>query len=213
MSDFRESLTQVSPLRLREPLAGVLGAIAAHDHAIEYAYTDAVKLAGHACPTVTGAWLACREALAELYPGEELPVRGNISVTVFGAPDEAVYGVMAQVISLITGAAPATGFKGLGGAFVRKDLLSFREEKPDPAAISFEFTRADNGSSVLVKFLPWAVPFPDEKAQRSSELMEKVLGGAATAEETAEFQDLWMEKIEWMLTQEDTAPWLLTEAR
>lgn len=208
VSDFRQSLTEVQPLRLREPLAGLLGAIT-DDQVIEYSYTDAVKLAGHACPTVTGAWLVCREALKALYPDGELPVRGEISVTVYGAPDEAVYGVMSQVIGLITGAAPATGFKGLGGSFVRQDLISFDPGKPDPAAISFRFTRTDSGRTVLVKFFPWAIPFPEEKGKRAGELMEQVLGGAASPAEVSEFQDLWMEKIEWMLSQENTAPWLL----
>lgn len=35
---------------MRDPLAALLGA--AQDGVIEYAYLDAVKLAGHSCPTV-----------------------------------------------------------------------------------------------------------------------------------------------------------------
>lgn len=214
MSAFREFMTEAEPIQLREPLAGMLGAVMGDDPIIEYSYVDAVKMAGHACPTVTGAWLVCREALKALYPPDEMPVRGEIAVSVFGAPDEAVYGVMSQVISLITGAAPATGFKGLGGRFVRKDLLVFNPEKPDPAALSFKFTRIDSGRSMLVKFFPSAIPFPAEKSQRAGELMEKVLAGDASREEAAEFQELWMEKIEWMLSgNTDTAPWLTVAER
>lgn len=37
------------------PLADALGAV--EDGLIEYHYVDAVKLAGHSCLTVAGAWL------------------------------------------------------------------------------------------------------------------------------------------------------------
>jgi len=58
MSDtFREFFCEVIPIKLMEPLAGVLGALKEDDAVLEYRYADAVKLAGHACPTVTGAAL------------------------------------------------------------------------------------------------------------------------------------------------------------
>lgn len=214
VSGFHEVLRAEPPIRLREPLAGVLGALQGDEPVIEYSLTDAVRMAGHACPTVTGAWLVCREGLQALYGESESPVRGEIGVTVYGAPDEAVYGVMAQVISLVTGAAPATGFKGLGGRFVRKDLLTFSDEKPDPSAVSFELRRLDTGKKVLVRFYPWAIPFPEEKGRRAGELMERVAAGSASAGEERLFQELWMEKIACMLDpQTDPSSWLRVEER
>ena len=62
-------------------------------------------------------------------------------VTVYGEPDEGVYGVMAQVFGFLTGAAPVTGFRGLGHRFKRKDLLKFNPEKIAPEAMCFEFRR------------------------------------------------------------------------
>ena len=44
----------VPHLRLRDPLAEFLGAI--EDGVVEYTYVDAVKLAGHSCPTVASAY-------------------------------------------------------------------------------------------------------------------------------------------------------------
>jgi len=96
-----------------DPLADALGAV--EGGLIEYRYIDAVKLAGHSCPTVAGAWLMTRAALARLYPGET-PRRGEIRVEMRQALDEGVAGVIAGVASLVTGAANEGGFKGLAGA-------------------------------------------------------------------------------------------------
>ena len=40
-------------LRVRDPLADFLGAATGGE--LEYCYLDAVKLAGHSCPTVAGS--------------------------------------------------------------------------------------------------------------------------------------------------------------
>ena len=113
MSDeFRDFFYTIDPIKLREPLAETLGAFKAGEGILEYSFIETVKMAGHACPTVSGAYLCCQEALNLLYPGE-IPVRGNIEITIYGEPDEGVYGVMGQVFSFVTGAAPISGFKGL----------------------------------------------------------------------------------------------------
>jgi len=56
----------VARITLHDPLAEFLGA--ADKGLIEYGYVDAVKLAGHSCPTVAGAYLMTLKALARLYP-------------------------------------------------------------------------------------------------------------------------------------------------
>jgi len=68
----------VPPILVRDALAETLGAAAGG--LMDYRYVDAVKLAGHSCPTVAGAWLMTRAALAHLYPGE-IPRRGQLRVT------------------------------------------------------------------------------------------------------------------------------------
>ena len=210
---FRDFLGEVKPIKIKEPLAETLGALKGTGAPLEYTFVDAVKMAGHACPTVAGAYLSCQKALENLYP-DEIPVRGEISVTVYGEPDEGVYGVVAQVFSLLTGAAPARGFRGLGHKFKRKDLLKFNPQKIDPRAMCFEFRRLDNGRAVLVKLDPQQVPFPEEKARRLGGLMEKVLWEAARGEEKAEFEDLWMGKVKDMLVEEKGIErWLKIEER
>lgn len=211
--DFRDFFKDVKPLKLKEPLAETLGAFKREDVALEYSFIDVVKMAGHACPTVTAAFLCCQEALARLYP-DQIPVRGDITITIYGEADEGVYGVMGQVFGFLTGAAPATGFKGLGPKFKRKNLLVFRTKKIDPAAMCFEFKRLDNHNEVLVKFYPQRVPFSLEKKERLQELLEKVIWEAAKEKEKKEFQNLWMENVKLMLVEKkDIQKWVKLEER
>ena len=74
---FPAFFDQVPRLTVRDPLADFLGA--AEGGVLEYGYADAVRLAGHSCPTVAGAWLMTRAALARLHPGA-VPRRGGIRV-------------------------------------------------------------------------------------------------------------------------------------
>ena len=69
---FPEYFAAVKPLIVYDPLAKLLGA--PEDGVITYEFADVVKLAGHACPTVAGAWLLTVRGLQALY-GEELPQR------------------------------------------------------------------------------------------------------------------------------------------
>lgn len=212
-SIFRDFLEAVTPIKLREPLAATLGAFTTDDPILEYTYIDVVKLAGHACPTTSAAYVICQEALAKLYP-DEIPVRGEIAVTVYGEPDDGVYGVMAQVFTLLTGAAPNTGFRGLGPKYKRKDLLQFNPAKLDPEAMCFEFKRRDNGKAVLVKFYPQRIPFPAEKAMRMGKLLQQVLWEVATPEERKEFQELWSERVKNVVSdRKDIKQWLKIEEK
>lgn len=208
---FRDFLEEVEPIKFREPLAETLGAFKGENSVLEYTFVDTVKMAGHACPTVAGAYLCCQKALEKLYPGE-IPVRGQIAITVYGEQDEGVYGVIGQVFGFLTGAAPASGFKGLSIKFKRKDLLKYSVEKMDPAAMCFEFRRLDSNAAVLVKFYPQRIPFPPAKSERMGELIQKVIWEAAKKEEVEEFQGLWMEKVEQMLLEKKAlGKWLIIE--
>ena len=52
---FRDFLYDVKPIKFKEPLAETLGAFKEDGPDLEYTFIEAVKMAGHACPTVTGA--------------------------------------------------------------------------------------------------------------------------------------------------------------
>jgi hypothetical protein len=208
---FRDFILDIEPIRLRDPLAETLGVFKKKIAVLEYTFLDVVKLAGHACPTTAAAYLCCQKALLELC-ADEIPTRGEIAITVYGEPDEGVYGVVSQIFTLLTGAASATGFRGLGPKFKRKDLLKFNPQKIDPAAQCFKFQRLDNKKTVTVKLYPDKIPFSAEKAKRLQALMPKVIWEAARKDEYEEFQDLWMEKVRDMLVgKKDIDKWLKIE--
>lgn len=82
-----------------------------------FGYADVVKLAGHSCPTVVAAYLMTLRSLGRLY-GETLPVRGDIEVYFRDRETSSVSGVMANIVSFLTGAAGGGGFKGMQGALI-----------------------------------------------------------------------------------------------
>ena len=154
MPDFFARAPQIT---VRDPLAELLGA--ADGGRLHYSYADVVKLAGHSCPTVAGAYLATLEALAGLYPGE-LPERGAIRVELRARLDDGVAGVIASVASLVTGAAAEGGFKGIAGRFERRGLLVFGA----PITKDLLFTRLDTGASAEVDVPPPAPMTPELRA-------------------------------------------------
>ena len=182
------------PIRLREPLAEFLGAIGEGEEFI-FSYTDVVKLAGHSCPAVSGAYKITEKALKALY-GNEPPIRGEISVMVLGNVDGGANGPISQVISLITGAAPETGFKGLGQRFGRKDKLIFdeRNEKPN----TFIFTRDDNKKSVKITYHPELLP----QDGRMGNLFTKCIVETATKKQQEEFKSVWQARVKAVLFEE-----------
>lgn len=187
---FPDFFSRIAPLTLRDPLAQVLGA--AEDGVIEYRYADAVRLAGHSCPTVAGAWLLAGKALALLYPAA-LPERGGVAVAMREAQDQGTAGVVAHVLGLVTGAAAEGGFKGLGGRHARRNLLTFGQ------AIQGEvrFTRLDNAAYVELAYHPQRVASDPAMA----DLMPKVMAGSAQAGERAEFGRLWQERVRRILLE------------
>jgi hypothetical protein len=195
---FPDFFEQVPVITLRDPLAEVLGA--AEGGVIEYRYADAVKLAGHSCPTVAGAWLMASRALAALYP-DSLPERGNIRVELRAPQDVGTAGVVGGVLGLITGAAGDGGFKGLGGHHVRRDLLRFGAGLDADARL----IRLDTGAAVLLDYHPEAV----SPAPRVAPLMARVVGGVADDQERAEFARLWQDRVRRILLQHAADPTLV----
>lgn len=177
-------------IRVRDPLAGFLGA--AREGVLEYTYADAVKLAGHSCPTVASAFLMTRAALAALY-GEALPERGAVRAEFREPAQEGVTGVIANVVSLLTGATVDTGFKGLGGRFDRRRLLAYEA----PVDGQIRFTRTDTGAAVTVGARLEHVPGDP----RTSQLLPRCLTGQASPEEEALFHSLWQQRVRRLLLE------------
>lgn len=186
--DYPAFFDEVPAISLADPLAGLLGAFGGG--VVRYGYVDAVKLAGHSCPTVASAYGLTRAALRTLY-GEALPERGGIRVELRGRAHEGVVGVIAGVIGLLTGAAGEGGFKGLGGRYTRRDLLSFGADVP----LEVRYTRTDGGGRVDAMADLGRVP----PLAEMGELMPRCLAGTASGAESARFAELWQERVRRIL--------------
>ena len=189
----------VEPIAMRDSLASTLGAID-DDEPIYYSYQDCVKLAGHACASVSSAFRLTQLALKELY-GDETPVRGNIEVRFAGGREAGANGPIGQVIQFITGAAIETGFHGLGGKHARANLFEYDENYGDGHGILVEFTRIDTGEKVEVRANPSMIPMTDEE-QSYSEYMPGVIHGSATPEEREKFYLYWQGKNKKILLED-----------
>ena len=183
-----EFFEQAPSIVMVDALAEILGA--AQGGFIEYRYVDAVKLAGHSCPTVAGAWLMTRTALARLYPGQT-PHRGEVRVAMREPHDAGVVGVIASVAGLVTGAAGNGGFKGLAGRHTRRDLLTYDV----PMLGEMRITRLDNDQSVEVSHHPEAVPRPAELRMQ----MQAALALEASKAERDVFAQTWQGWVRTML--------------
>lgn len=197
--DFPDFFDEVPTISLREPLAKFLGAT--KSGIITYYYADAVKLAGHSCPTVAGAYLMVR-SLACLY-GDELPERGGIEVHMRDARDQGTTGVMAAVATLLTGAAAETGFGGVGAAhrFSRRGLLQF--DMPIDGLLALR--RRDTGQGVVLDLETGGVP-PDPQMMP---LFAKAVGGQANETEQEHFALLWQARVARMLLEHADDPNLI----
>lgn len=197
-----EFFDQAPTLTVQDPLAAFLGA--AQDGILTYRYADAVRLCGHSCPTVAGAYLMVIKGLEALY-GAELPQRGDIEAFMQGNRDEGTTGVTASVVQLLTGAAPETGFGGIGiqGRFARRNLLSFGVGEING---TLTLRRKDNGKTVAVSLNAALQPFAPEMR----ELMPKAVGGSASADELKQFGELWQERVRAFLIDQADNPEFVT---
>ena len=189
---YPDFFDKIEPIVMRDPLADFLGAC--EDGIIEYSYVDAVKFAGHSCPTVAGAYLMTKIALEKLYENQ-LPIRGEIKVDVKGALDEGVEGVIGNCAGFITGAANEGGFKGIGGNFSRNNKLHFNI----PIDGDLRFTRIDTNKSVTLSYDPSSIP-PDPK---QAFFMQKIMQKTATKEDRDNFKKLWQLRVEKILTNKE----------
>jgi hypothetical protein len=186
---------EVPKLRVRDPLAQLLGC--SQDGVLEYSYADAVRVAGHSCPTVaTAYWLTWR-ALHELYQ-DSLPVRGGIKVDMRESARSGNTGVVATIIQMLTGAAGSSGFKGISGRFSRAGLQRHAPQIP----LMARFTRLDNGMAVDVAADISLVPASAELCA----LLARFEHGPVGDRSLAELGRLWQERVATLLLERATDP-------
>jgi formylmethanofuran dehydrogenase subunit E len=189
---YPEFFNTIETIKLRDKLSDLLGVF--EDGIVEFSYLDIVKSAGHSCPTVAGAYIMTLIGLRELYK-DELPKRGEVIVFFKEAFDDGVAGVIANVVTQITGATELSGFKGLGGRYARDGLMHFNAN----ISSSIRLQRVDNGEAVELVYDPSIV----EQNPQSGMLMQKILQGLATQEEKTKFAQLWQERVKKIFERMD----------
>ncbi|SMB26013.1 conserved protein of unknown function [Sterolibacterium denitrificans] len=198
-----EFFSVVPTLTLRDPLAEFLGATTGG--LIEYSYLDAVKLAGHSCPTVAGAYWLTRQALHALYGANELPERGAIRVEFREDQLDGVTGVIANVVSMLTGATVDTGFKGLAGRYDRRNLLAFNADIP----LEIRYTRLDmeSGNAASHAYIDAAANLRQVPGEPNVPgLMQRCLKNEASAEERRSFATAWQQRVRRILLEHGDDP-------
>ena len=195
--NYPDFFSKAPTITLRDPLAAFLGV--SKSGVMTYAYADAVKLAGHSCATVAGAYLMVRNGLSHLYGGE-MPERGGVEVYMRDSRDRGTTGVIAAVATLLTGAAPETGFGGIGAhrRFTRRDLLHF--DAPIDGLLALR--RCDNGRGVVLDLETAVVP----AATEMQILLPRVMAEQADEDEQARFAALWQARVEQMLVKHADDP-------
>ncbi len=199
-------IDDVPPIMMLEPYLLMFGQA---DEAIPYTYEDAVKLSGHSCGATAGAFVIARKALDELYPGDEIPVRGQIKVYVPGAEDQWNLGVFGEVITYITGAAPKTGFNGsefgqVNDLYVRQNKMIYTDlpTPTQPPMMKWIFERTDTGKRVSVQYKVNLIQPP--VTPDWTELGKKMALGSATPEEASAYIEYWNARAVFVFENADT---------
>lgn len=182
--NYPEFFNTIETIKLQDDLSAFLGSL--EDGLVEFNYLDIVKAAGHSCPTVAGAYIMTLVALKHLYQ-KELPKRGEIFVSFKEDSKDSVAGVIANVISQITGATETTGFKGINKKFQRFGLMKFN----DNINSSAKFQRLDTKETIEIIYNPNSIP----AHPKVTELMQKQMQNLASIEEKKEFRKLWQERV------------------
>ncbi len=189
--DFFDSIQNI---KLQDPLSDILGVF--EDGFYEISYIEVVKGAGHSCPTVAGAYIMAQEAIKALY-SNGTGIRGDIKVEFKEDLSEGVAGVIANVVSYITGATDKSGFKGLNGKFARHSLMFFNQDIKSNA----RFTSLSQNKTVDVYYNPNVIP-PSKEMQP---LMQKIMQNQATDDEKNLFGKLWQERVKNIFENIDKA--------
>ncbi len=190
MTKYREFFDQIEKIVVYDELAQFLGAI--EDGIIEFSYTDIVKVAGHSCATVAGAYLITLHGLKSLY-GSDFPKRGEIKVEIQKSPTTDNAGVVGSVVSTITGATEKYGFGGIPtGKFNRRGLLFFEAD----IATDVKFTRLDTNQSVGINYNPKTVVNP-------MEILQSAIKPDAKEEDIKSFPDRFQNMVKTLFENHD----------
>lgn len=184
-------------IEIRDPVAEALGVLDPGEPFV-LTYEDLVTVAGHSCPTASGAYRLAQLGLDELYP-EALPVRSDIAVVLPGPRDDATYGLVGRLLSTITGAAGVDGFGGLGGGYGdRRNLLTYDGFEADTTNPTVRFRRTDTGETIEVTYHVGDVP----EGGPAMGNLKRIVDGTATDKQRDAFAEAWHGRVQAVLSDD-----------
>lgn len=185
----------MAPIEIRDPVAEVLGVLP-EGEPFRFEYTDVVRIAGHSCPAAAGAYRVTRKGLDALFQ-EIYPVRSRIAVDVGASRDSHPAGVIARLVSAVTGASGPDGFGGLGEGYGdRANLLTYGTRSGE--GLRFGFQRTDTAEAVEVTYFLSDVPEPGDGVAH----LPAVIDGSADPERRREFEEAWHDRVAAVLTDD-----------
>lgn len=158
MNPIKDEILRSQTIRVHEPFAEFLGA-GESEVTFDLSLLDVVRFAGHACPSMVGAFLLVKRAVQDLYSETCICERGDLAIEIPGSAESGPLGPMANVFGYVTGAWSGTGFGGLQGRFKRRHLLSFNPDATSEPA--FSFTRLSIGRTIRLTYTPSLAVIPE----------------------------------------------------
>lgn len=158
-SSISEKDLRENKIHVREPFAEFLKATST-EFDFELSLLDVVRFAGHACPSMIGAFIISKKATEELFENQ-IVIRGDVQVSTSSSVNSGATGPICNVFSMIFGAWEKSGFGGLNGNFKRRDLLKFSDVEVPSGAFRFKNIRT---SKVIDIYYSPAQAIKDEKA-------------------------------------------------
>lgn len=168
-------------IRVHEPFAEFLMA-EKDEYEFSISLLDVVRFAGHACPSMIGAFLISQRAIKELFPKTNTCIRGQIAIEIPTAVGQGATGPISNVFSMIFGAWERSGFGGLQGKFVRRNLLKY--DSTNVPQGTFRFHNLQSEKFVDITYDPSKVE-------------------VSTDPEKTPFQKIWRLKIKTILQKPD----------
>jgi hypothetical protein len=164
-------------IKIHEPFAEFLMADQG-EYNFKISLLDVVRFAGHACPAMVGAFLISHRAIKELFSETNICIRGQVFIEIPNSVSHGATGPISNVFSMIFGAWEKSGFGGLQGQFVRRELLKYDVQGISPG--TFRFHNLKTGKTVEISYDPSKAHVPEEA-------------------ESFPFQKVWRHKIATIL--------------
>jgi len=162
-------------IKIKDPKAVMVGYKTPDNDVFEINLDDVGKFTGHVCPGVTSGFLLTKKALEALFPNNEIPIRGNISIATASRND------LLEVASYIVRAREKDE-EGNGNNSIVIDSTIISEK----GTVSLIFKRNDTGKMVKAVFNK-AQMMTDEIKNEILPLKKKITEGNATENEKLEF--------------------------